>query len=284
MMNNDEFFGPNDDGFFEPNEKQPAPPPADPTHFEKMSYGKSVYKRVQRLRRKGRKRKIDVPYLGYALHKPEKPRIPFWVFAIISAVLFVGIVVGIVVFYGMLIISFTGFSDVGEAIKSFFDPATLTLSLGLSALPAIFLIIIYLMIAALLAIPILVAAYFFCFVRDAFYMAKCSREEFAKGNMIAKRALKLGIALIVITLIFIALMASLKVPSGKILVGVLYAGLVITLGGLLVMILIEKRKNEKWFETLSEVQKQNYLAHDGGLRKVKRRLRTERTFWDNLGR
>lgn len=252
--------------------------------YEKISYGKTAYKRVQRLRRRGRRRGFEVPLLGYELTKPEKPRLAFLIVAIASAVLFVGIIIGIGFLYNTLITTFSDLSGIGEFLKVVFDPAILSASFGWSAIPGILLVVVYLLIALLFALPVVAAIYFYTFVRDAFYMAKCSKEEFAKGSLISSRILGFSAVLAVVTVIFIILMSYATAENAKLYLGLIYAALVIALGGLLALMAVEKIKCGKWFESLEEDKKQNYLNHEGAMRRVKRRLNTEKHFWQNLGK
>lgn len=257
---------------------------ANTIDFEQLSYGKFAYKRVQRLRRKGQRRGIEVPHLNYELTKPEKPRIVFWIVAIISAVLFVGIIVGIGLLYNELIKTFSDISGIGEFLKVVFSPTILTASFGWSAIPGILLAVVYLLIAVLFALPIVAAVYFYRFVRNAFYMAKCSKEEFAKGHTISSRILWLFISIIAATVIFIILLSYISAASPKLYLGLIFGGIVIALGGLLVIMTLEKIKCGKWFEGLEESKKQNYLEHDKALRRVKSHLNMEKRLWNSIGK
>lgn len=252
--------------------------------YEKSSYGKSVYKRVQRLRRKGQRRGIEIPYLNYALTKPEKPRIAFLIVAIISAVLFAGMVVGIFLLYNELIKMFSDLSGIGDFIKVMFKPDILSGSFGLSALPGIMMVAVYLLIAVLFALPVVAAVYFYRFVRDAFYMATCSKEEFAKGSIISGRIFGLIVVVIVITVVFVILMSYMTAASAKLYIGLIFGGAVIAFGGLIAVTIIEKIKSGKWFEELEESKKQNYLEHESALRRVKSRLNTEKRIWSDFGK
>lgn len=254
------------------------------TYYEQLSYGKFAYKRVQRLRRKGRRRGIDIPQLNYELTKPEKPRIAFWIIAAISAILFVGIIVGICFLYNELIKTFSDLSGIGEFLKVVFDPAILTASFGWSAIPGILLAAVYLLIAVLFALPIIAAVYFYRFVRDAFYMAKCSKEEFAKGSIISSRILGLVTVIIVATVIIIILFSYISAESAKLYMGLIFGALVLALGGLLALMTIEKIKCGKWFESLEDSKKQNYLEHERALRRVKSRLNMEKRIWNDIGK
>lgn len=252
--------------------------------YEKISYGRFAYKRVQRLRRKGQRRGIEVPQLDYELTKSEKPRIAFWIVAVISVVLFVGIIVGIGLLYNELIKMFSDLSGISEFLKVVFDPAILAASFGLSAVPGILLVFVYLLIAVLFALPIIAAVYFYRFVRDAFYMAKCSKEEFAKGSIISSRILGFVIAIIVAAVIFIILLSYISASSAKLYIGLIFGGHVLALGGLLALMAIEKIKCGKWFEGLEESKRQNYLEHEKALRLVKSRLNMEKRFWKDIGK
>lgn len=252
--------------------------------FEKLSYGKFVYKRVQRLRKRGRRRGIDVPALGYELTKPEKPRVAFLIVAIVSAVLLIGIIVGLGFLYNDLIKTLTIFDGIGDVFKAAFDPAAFALSAGLSAIPALMVVIAYILLITLFLLPLGAVIYVYRFVRDTFYMAKCSKEEFAKGNIISSRITGLVLAIIAATIIFVFVLIYIEAANVKTLAVIVYAGILVALGGLLALMIIEKRKCGKWFEGLEEGKKQNYLEHEGGLRRVKRRLNTEKSVWNSIGR
>lgn len=256
---------------------------ADTSDHEKSSYGAYAYKRVQRLRRKGKRRGIDVPPLGYDLTEPEKPRIVFWVIAIVSAVLFVGMLVGLILLYNVLIKTFSDLRGIGDFLKIVFKPAVLTASFGWSAIPGILLVAVYLLLAVLFALPIVAVVYFYRFVRDAFYMTKCSKEEFARGSIVSSRLTGLAVVLATATVLFIVLLSYISAASAKLYFGLIYGGLVLALGGLLACMAVEKVRCGKWFEGLGEDKKQNYLAHERALRKVKSRLRTEKQLWNDWG-
>ena len=252
--------------------------------YEKTCYGKVAYKRVQRLRRRGKRRGIDVPVLGYELTKPEKPRIAFWVVAIVSAALFVGIMIGLGFLYNELVKAFSDLGGLGEFIKVLFKPDVLRGSLGLSALPGILMVVVYFLVLVLFAVPFIAAVYFFRFVRDAFYMANCSKEEFAKGSIISSRILGLVTVLVVATVIFIILLSLISAAGAKLYIGLIFGALAVSLVGFLALIIVEKIKCGKWFEGLEEDKRQNYLAHERALRRVKSRLKMEKRFWEDLGK
>lgn len=252
--------------------------------FEKVSYSKTAYKRVQRLRRKGRRRGLDVPHLNYELHKPEKPRTIFLIAAIISAVLLIGIIVGIGFLYNEIIKSISIFDGIGEVFTALFDPETFMASAGLSAIPGLMIALAYLLLIVTFLLPVGAIIYFYRFVRDVFYMANCSKEEFAKGNIISSRIIGLITVLAVAAAIFVVILIFTDTSTPKVISGLVFGGIVLVVGGLLALIIMEKSKAGKWFDTLDESNKQNYLEHEQALRRVKRRLNNEKQFWSNLGK
>ncbi|HBN12298.1 MAG TPA: hypothetical protein DD415_01635 [Clostridiales bacterium] len=252
--------------------------------YEKTSYGKFAYKRVQRLRRRGKRRGIDVPYLSYELTKPEKPRMIFIILTIASAVLLAGIIIGIGFLYNYFIKSVTIFDGIGDLFKAVFDPAAFALSAGLSAIPALMVVVAYILLFTLFLLPLGAVIYLYRFVRDVFYMANCSKEEFAKGNIISSRITGLIFAVITATVIFIALLIFMEEPNARLLAGLIYGGILVVLGGLLAVMMIEKTRCGKWFEEIDEFKKSNYLEHERALRRVKGRLKTEKHFFQNLGK
>ena len=255
--------------------------PNDATDYEALSYGKVGYKRVQRLRKKGKRRKIEVPRLGYELHKPDRPRIVFWVLAAVAAVLMVGAIIGSVFLINMVVKTQKNFNGLGDIFKAAFNPTIFAVSLGMSVLPALMILFVYFMLFMLILIPVLVGLYLYTFVRDALYLARCSKEEFAKGYDVSGRITRLVVCLIIATVAFVTVMYLAPVKHMRLLLGFVYACFVLVFGGLLAILLLARAKDAKWFESLDEAQKQNFLAHDAGLRKVKKRLRSERAFWDS---
>lgn len=252
--------------------------------YEQISYEKYAYKRVNRLRRRGKRRGIEVPYLDHELTKPEKPRTAFLAVAVISAVILIGIIVGIGFLYNELIKNFSIFNGMGDVLKAVFDPAAFALSAGLSAIPGLMIVLAYILLIAMFAIPIGAVIYVYRFIRDVFYMSKCSKEEFAKGNIISSRIFGLIAAIAVATVILIVILSNTESSTAKLLSGLVYGGIAAALGGLLALMTVEKIKCGKWFEGLEEDKKENYLAHERALRRVKNRLHTEKQIWNDLGK
>lgn len=265
-----------------------VPQPEATVDYEKLSYGKIAYKRVQRLRRKGRRYGIDVPCLNYALTKPERPRILFWIMAIISAILYAGILVGVGFFLDALISSL---SESGSGLRDFMahitKPEFVLLSLGLPTTLGIFFVVcLYAFIIAFATIAVLFALYAFTFVRESFYMAICSKEEFAKGEVILKRIIGYSVILILATVLLIV--GLVRGPSDEVVVkiisGVLYGAVVLAFSGPLVLMILERRKCKKWFESLDEDKKKNYLAHESALSTVRHHSRRSNFIWFRFGR
>ena len=274
----------NEDTFF--TEERAERRVMEDVDYEALSYGKKEYKRVCRLRKRARERGIEVPRLRYELTKPEKPRLAFWVIAVVSAVIFAGVIVGLFFLYSEMIKFFSDgeLDGLSDFIGVLFQPEVLSGSLGLSALPGVLMVVVYLLIFVLFLLPFVAAIYFYRFVRDAFYMAKCSKEEFAKGNVITSRLIGLIAVLATVVVLFILTLSYVEAAGARTAVSLIFAGIVITLGGLIALIFFEKYKCGKWFDSFDEEKKQNYLEHERALRSVKRRLKSEKQFWSNLGK
>lgn len=251
--------------------------------YEQMSYGKWGYKRIQRLRRKGKRRGIDVPELNFQLTKPEKPRVAFWIAAIVGIVVFVGIMVGTGFLIKFLVDIFSDlYKDSGGFFKTLLNPKVLFVSQGLSFVPVLLLIAAYLLLASMAIIPISLAICCYRFVRNMLYMARCSKEEFARGEMITGSIVSYVFVLVAATILLIAIFVLTDAHMARLLVGLIYAGIVIIFGGLLALIVVERRKCGKWFETLDEDKKQNFLEHEKALSRIKSRLGFERRMWNNM--
>ncbi len=155
---------------------------------------------------------------------------------------------------------------------------------GLSFIPVLILIAIYSLFAVIVIIPIMIAIYCYRFACNMLYLARCSKEEFAKGELITSQITGYVITLVAATIILIAVCCLTDVQNARLIVGLIYCGVVIIFGGLLALIIIEKVKCGKYFDTLDEDLKQNYLAHENALRSVKSRLGFERRFWNGFFR
>lgn len=243
---------------------------AEDVDYEKLSYSKLSYKRVQRLRRRAKRRGVEVPKLEYPLTKPDKPRILFWIMAIISAILYLGLVVGAGFLVDATIRNVTSIngSGLGDFIKNITKPEFVLLSLGIpTTISLIFVILIYASIVLLAVAVVLLVIYAFRFVRESFYMATCSKEEFAKGSIITGRILRYSIIIVLVTVLLIV--GLVRGPSDdvvvKVISGVLYGVLLLVLGGPLLLMVLERRKCKKWFEAQPEEKKRNYIEHDRGL-------------------
>ena len=271
------------EGYAAEKESAVSTDPNDTTDYEALSYGKLGYKRVQRLRKKAARRRIEVPYLGYELHKPDKPRVVFWIVAAVAIVLMVGVVVGGIFLLNVLVKSLDNFRGIGDLFKAMFRPEVLAASLGFSTLPALMVALAVAMLVLLALIPLLVGLYLVSFVRNAFYLAKCSKEEFAKGYDISMRITRLILYLVLATVLLVV--GLYFAPDKRTLVPVVlvYVCFVVVFGGFLAVLLLERSKNAKWFEGLDEAQKQSFLAHNEGLRRISKRLKAERDFWNTLG-
>lgn len=253
-------------------------------NYEQLSYGKWGYKRIQRLRKKGLRRGIEVPELNFQLTKPDKPRVAFWIAAIVSIILFAGIMVGVGFLLNYLINDV--FGQMYEATGGFFDtllnPAVLFASQGLSFVPVLLLILAYLVLIAIAVVPISIAICCYRFAMHMFYFARCSKEEFAKGEMITGSIVGYVTALVVSTILLIAVFVITDAYMARLLFGLIYAAVVIICGGLLAIIIVEKKKCGKWFESLDEDKKQNFLEHEKALGRIRSRLGFERRMWNNL--
>lgn len=195
-----------------------------------------------------------------------------------------GIIVGIGFLYNEIIKSISIFDGIGEVFTALFDPETFMASAGLSAIPGLMIALAYLLLIVTFLLPVGAIIYFYRFVRDVFYMANCSKEEFAKGNIISSRIIGLITVLAVSAAIFVVVLIFTDTSTPKVISGLVFGGIVLVVGGLLALIIMEKTKAGKWFDTLDESNKQNYLEHEQALRRVKRRLNNEKQFWSNLGK
>lgn len=238
---------------------------------EKLSYTPYAYKRLLKLRENGRKRGIKVPYLSFELTKPEEPRVSVLVAAIIAAILLVALVMFLIWACYALAVLFIGAGELNALLRGLSDPA----AYGGGLFWASFIIAAAEFSALVILVPTLIAVQVFRFLRDVIYMAQCSKEEFAKGDIVASRVAGLIITLSVSTLVFVFMLCLGMINTYPLLI-LAYVGIVVLCGMALVIIGIEKRKCVKWFNELDGYRKEDFLAQARALESVKNRLHTEK--------
>lgn len=246
------------------------------TYYEEISYDKRTFKKVAKLRKKGLKYGIVVPNLNYELTKPEKPRKTFLVISIILSLALIGMIIALGFLYNK-VLNILFETNLLEIIGNLFNPVFLAETLGLSAIPGLMILVVYIIIIACLLLPIYLLVYVYRFIRDSFRMVNCSIEEIAKGNTITNRITTLILNLIFIVIVFVLLLWQLDERVKGLLI-VLFIVLCLIFGGLLTLILIERIKANKIFDSLEEDKKQNYLEHEKALKLVQYREKARKDF------
>lgn len=238
--------------------------------YEKLSYDPYTYRRVQKIRAKGLQHGVTVPKLNFQLTKPERSRKPLIVMGIMSSVVFVTII-GLMIALYVVAVKTNGAFNVGEVFVNMFNPTKIVGTLGLSILGGIGILLYYLILIVLLALPIILIYYMYRFVRAMFALSTASKEEFAKGHRVKKYIslfLILGISSIAL---FVASMMANWPPKSKAILGVILIMFAALMLGYAIILIKEKTNESKWFDDLDEERKRDYIEHDHALAKSKNR-------------
>ena len=139
----------------------------------------------QRIRQKGLQHGVSVPKLKYQLTKPDKPRLSMIIMGILASIVFVGVVIlGIGLFAVLAKVNMA--FNVWELLANLFTPTKIVGTLGLSVLGGIGIVLFYVLLLILIALPIVAIVCMYKFVRTLFALSKANKEEFAKGHRVMK--------------------------------------------------------------------------------------------------
>ncbi len=238
--------------------------------IEKASYSEYSYKKVQKLREKGKYWALDVPYLQHPVQKQEKPRPMFIVFGILYAIALVAaLVFSIIIIRNFLVPAIAQALQLNEYAKiRFWDIFGLVAMFG-SLVPFVAWIVIIFVGGIVLAVDI----FLICQTIKMFGMSKISMQEMAVGYEVRGILLRLGtligLTLVVGIAILVLTRETIKPAGIGLVVGVMViiCAIVGTIFGLL---LAQKNKAKKEFESLSEEQQRDFIRHNQALDRVNR--------------
>ena len=239
--------------------------------IEKASYSEYSYKKVQKLREKGKYYGYDVPYLQHPVKKQEKPRAIFVVFGVLYAIA-AAIALALSVF---LVINFL-LPVIGQAVGiSGFVKFRVWDIFGLFAgVSAIGVMMVWVVVIAVAALIFGVNLFLISQTIKMFRMSKISMQEMAKGYEVSGMLLRLAVLIVGTLIAGIAILVLTREniePAGiGLVVGVMVAicALVGTIFGLL---LWQRIKAKKEFEELSEEEQKDFIRHNQVLDRLERK-------------
>lgn len=238
--------------------------------IEKASYSEASYKKVQKLREKGKYWGLDVPYLQHPVKKQEKPRPMFIALGVLYAIMFALVFAGSVALTINFIVPMISSALAVSSSVQLFVWDIFGIVAALTALGPIFLWII---IVSFVTAIVLVNVFFAFQTVHMFKMSKISMQEMAVGHEVQGMLLRLGtiigITLVVCIAIWVLTRETISTQGILFLVGIMVAvsAVVGTIFGLL---LVQKLKAKKEFDQLPEEQRNDFIRHNRELDRVRR--------------
>lgn len=238
--------------------------------IEKASYSEASYKKVQKLREKGKYWGLDVPYLQHPVKKQEKPRPMFIALGVLYAIMFALVLAGSVMLtINCILPMIIEALGLGSTFKLFVWDIFGLFAMFTGMMNIFIWAIILLIVALVVAINVFLAYQ----TVHMFKMSKISMQEMAVGHEVQGMLLRLGtiigITLVVCIAIWVLTRETISTQGILLLVGIMVAvsAVVGTIFGLL---LAQRLKAKKEFDQLPEEQQQDFIRHNRELDRVRR--------------
>ncbi|MBQ8468916.1 MAG: hypothetical protein IJ542_04120 [Clostridia bacterium] len=258
-----------------PVEQQNAPDePKD--KFEKESYSKLSYKEVQKARLYGKMYKVEVPYLDHELHKVDKKRTPYVVFAGIMFAL-AAVAFAIFLFCAITMLPPVLGVSIDSGSAESWDVLNIRASLvGFGAFMG------FIAVAVILGIVGVIAGYLVYNGVKSLQLSTATKEEMAYSLTINRFILSSVVVIIATAAIAIMLLFIIKDNSALTIGIILGVALVIVAGfiTMLVKLVRDKIHAKEWFKTLPQEEQDNYRAHVDAIKSVKHKKEVR----DNISR
>lgn len=244
----------------------------DNDEIEKASYSAHSYRKVQKLREKGKYWGLDVPYLQHPVTKQEKPRAYFVTFGI----LYLLVTLAVMALSVIVVLNYM-FPLIGQAIgvSEMFgfglQPWDIfgIFAVFTSVAPILLWILVIVFAAAIVGIN----ALFISQTVKMFSLTKISMQEMAKGYEVGDILIRFG------TIIGITIAAGVAIlvltretvkPEGIALIVGIMLGVCAVVGTAFGVLLAQRNKAKKQFAELSVGEQQDYIRHNQMLDRVHR--------------
>lgn len=238
---------------------------------EKASYSDYSYKRVRKLREKGKYWGYEVPYLQYPVNKQEKPRAIFLVAGILYAIMASLMLVATFFVVTGFVLPLLGTALGLSGMFKIFQWDILGLFATISALVPIF---IWLILIATIGLLVGINIYFISQTIKFFKMSKISMQEMAKGfevqSLIIRLGTIMGIAVVVGVAILVLTRENVTLAGVWLVIGIMLAILAV-ISPFFILLIIERNKAKKQFDELSEEQQTDFIRHNQMLDRVHRK-------------
>lgn len=238
--------------------------------IEKQSYSEHSYKKVKKLREKGKYWAIDVPYLQHPVQKQEKPRPLFMVFGVLYLLVLIASLA-----LSVIIVTYFLLPLIAQAIglNSLVKVRAWDIFGLVAMFSSIVPIFIWTIIIAVAALIIGINAFLIYETINMFHMSKISMQEMAKGYEVGSMLFALGTIMVVTLITGITILVltreNIKPAGIALVVGVMLivCAIVGTIFGLL---MAQRVKANKQFETLPEEQQNDFIRHNRALDRIHR--------------
>ena len=239
--------------------------------IEKASYSEYSYKKVKKLREKGKYWGYDVPYLQHPVNKQEKPRAVFIVAAVLFLLLSVAMIVFTYVITRSMILPLLGSAlGLGDAfaiqawdIFGLFATFTSLIS-----------IFVWLILVLIVAVVVAFNIYFISQTIKFFKMSKISMQEMAKGFEVGNLIIRLGAIMAITVMVGITILVLTRGEATAagiwLIIGVMLA-IIALISPFFVLLIVQRNKAKKQFAQLSEEQQKDFIRHNQMLDRVNRK-------------
>lgn len=259
----------------QPKVEQTAEP--QKVNYEKESYSDMSYREVQKARLRGKMYKLEVPELDHMLHKTEKKRTAYVVFAIIMFVIATAVFALTAYMAVIMLPALFG----AQIVSPEWD--VIGIASGLAGF-GIFLGIVAAL--AILGIFGAIGGYLIYTGRRSLQLSTATKEEMAYGPTITRFILSSVVVVIATIVIAFALLFIIKNNSPAVIGTIIGVAALVVIGfvAMLVKLLRDKVQAVKWFKTLPEAEQTNYREHADAIKSVRHRKemmdqRNRRIFW-----
>lgn len=246
------------------------------SNSNQVEYSKYMQKKIAKAKKKALHYGYSIPDLKYPLQKPLKNRTALSIIGYL--ILALGILLSVASVYLTIKFGFwsTLISMFGVGSDALSEN-TLSKTFGLSQLTGFIAIVAIVIIITILLILAGICAWVIAFGARVSKVSKVSRQEMAKGyevsQIIKEMFLFAFFAIAGIVLCFMGL----GMESSTWIISSVLALCVVLFLTLAIMLIVERKKETQWFETLSMDEKEDFIAYNDVIKKYSAKGKT-RTF------
>lgn len=244
-------------------------------------YTKYLSKKIKKVKKKAIQYGITVPDLHYPLEKPSKPRLAFYIIGYIMIALGLASLVASVV----LFIKAGIFSSMIELLSGSIDtldPEVMKNTFGLSSVVGVGGIVLGIIIFIVLLVVVAIIVALISLGIKNLRLAKASRQEIAVGFEVTNYIWGIVATMLICVAIVVGLISKGGFAGVTVLITIIAGALVAVLAVLLTFLILQRKKEKVWFDTLDEDRKQDFLNLNQALKqydKITTRNRTVSRRW-----